>query len=85
MVDMIESQLPNSSEFIIFSYGSNSVDQLEERLEARPHPLKCEWLNGFERAFFGTSKKWETPLFCDIKMIILSTFVDKNQRPVIPK
>lgn len=58
MVDMIESQLPNSSEFIIFSYGSNSVDQLEERLEARPHPLKCEWLNGFERAFFGTSKKW---------------------------
>jgi hypothetical protein len=55
---MIESQLPMYSEFIIFSYGSNSVDQLEERLEARPYPLKCDWLNGFERAFFGTSKKW---------------------------
>nr|QBK85948.1 MAG: hypothetical protein LCMAC101_05430 [Marseillevirus LCMAC101] len=55
----IESQKPRSPIFVIFSSGSNSIDQLEDRLGARPQPLNDGWLYGFERAFFGCSKRWE--------------------------
>ncbi len=54
----IESQMPTYPVFVVFSSGSNSIDQLEERLGARPQPLKDGWLYGFERAFFGNSIKW---------------------------
>lgn len=54
----IESQMPKCPVFVVFSSGSNSIDQLEERLGERPLPLKGDWLYGFERAFFGNSKKW---------------------------